>query len=252
MDDEYVAQAALHFRQQSTLGRTMPPATEAISPEFHVAFQVHADTGLFGASRWVVEALIVAGFNDAEINEQLPMGRELGSRPYHVYRKLFYDIDEYLSRPLAVQTAVFATSAVRNHVFSDCDLTWKLLAYRLKDDFLEFLEGFPTGNFPPEAQKVLRELNRNKLLYHQAHLLTDPRTAYTEESMALISAAKGSWDIAPEKEKDLTAKTLEATVSSLFNSVKVTVLEARTLLNPTEQLRFTQDVRALEARVIAK
>ena len=252
VEDDDVALAAHHLRLLSPLGRDLlNGGGELLRPEIPIAFRLHADTGMFGASRWLIEGLITAGFNDAEINEQLPLNRELGARPYEVYRKLFYDIDDYIDRPLAVQAAVFATSAIRSHMYSDCDLTWKLLAYRLKDQFLEFLEAFPTGNFSPDVKKMLRDFNAGKLLYYNAHTASDLRNMLTREAMELLSVAKGSWDITPEADRDLATRNVEDSISELISNIKVTVMGSHTLLNRVEQLNFTKDMRALEGRVAA-
>jgi hypothetical protein len=238
--DETVRGAAYLLRARA--GKQGQPLARQY-PAYHLAHKLFGLASQYGGMRWQIEALMLAGLTDQQLAKMLPMFA--GETVFGIYRKLFFDIDEYRDNPFAVLSNIFAASYSRNYVNADVDLTWKMLAYELKGDFPQLLLSVAGGRLPESIRERLRELTEIRALYVQHHLTNTMRLEFNEETLALLDKAQQNWQLNPQQTRGIQDRRLTDTCERLLSSIQLVIIDSHAKLSAVERLQQDVDVKAL-------
>lgn len=240
--DNYVKSAAYFLRAR--LGqRGVQLAREY--PAFHLAHKLYGMASQFGGMRWQIEALMLAGFTDAQLAKLLPMKNELSTAVYRIYRKLFFDIDDYRDNQFAVLSNVFATSYGRNYDDSDVDLTWKMLAYELREEFPTMLRIMMGGRMTEQIQARIQEMTAARMLYAQHHFVNSMRMQYSEQALQLLNTAGQYWKLDERQVGQIRDQRLNSSCEKILMSVHLVITDSRMKMAAVEPLQTDVHVQAL-------
>ena len=236
IEDEMVYHAA-NFHRARTLGGPGNSFLQLVREgTVYSAFLLRARTAWRGGAKWQVEALIMAGATNEQINEWLPM--PAGPETYEAYRKLYFDVDDYLDQPGCVLDAVFSSGYGINHELGDCDLTWKMLAYELGvDKLLNFLRHYAGGELDTETMTYLDHYRKAKMAYHTHHLILDQRMLYRAEAIDVINLADARWKMDHSKVEQIQQSGMELSISAILGAVEHEMQDSKELKSPVELLQ---------------
>jgi len=239
VEDQLVLHAA-NFHRARTLGGPGSSFLQVIRDgTIYSAYRLRARTAWRGGAKWQVEALIMAGATNKQINDWLPM--PAGPETYEAYRKLYFDVDDYLDKPGCILDGVFSAGYGMNHELGDCDLTWKMLAYELGvDKFLNFLRHYAGGELDNDTLGYLEHFRKAKMAYHTHHLITDQRMLYREEAINVINMADARWKMDREKVEQVQQSGMEIAVSGILGTTEYLMEDSKKLMPAVEILQDPQ------------
>ena len=246
--DDVIRGAAFFLRSRA--GSRDPLPVWRDFPAYHLAHKIWGMASQFGGMRWQVEALMLAGFTDEQLARMLPM--HSGRTVFELYRRLFFDIDDYRDNQFAVLANVFATSYARNYDDNDCDLTWKMLAYELREKFPQLLRGIMGGRMPKEISERLSELTKARLQYVQHHFVNSMRLQYNDQALQLLTSAGQFFSLNEAQVGQIHDQRLTSSCDKLLTSVHLVITDARAKLNAVEPLQADVDAEALVQRFCTK
>jgi hypothetical protein len=238
--DETVRGAALFLRARA--GRKGQPLAREY-PAYHLAYKMWGMASQFGGLRWQLEALMLAGFSDQQLAQMLPM--HSATTVYRIYRKLYFDVDDYRENQFAVLSNIFAQSYSRNYDDVDNDLTWKMLAYELRERFPLALRGIMGAQMPEDIEARIQDMTRTRLLYAQHHLVNSMRLQYNEQTLSLLTTAGQYWKLDQKRVGEIQDQRLASTCEKLLGSINLVIVDGHAKLPAIESLRQDVDTRAL-------
>lgn len=192
-NDKYLVTACEFYRnRQQIVSRN--PEHIAKFPAMHEAFMLHMHAGNNGGYKWLVEAMLMTDASDEEIaNEFCPLH---GKETIATYRKVYFDIDHYRHRKANVLCSILAQSLTKTHSETDCDFTWKVIAYTQGfEAFREFV-AFRAGGLLPETMRSwFRDISSFRRSYGEFNLTSSLRNMYRQEAIAVLDHADKHWSM---------------------------------------------------------
>ena len=202
----------------------------ATRSEAYQAYQLNARASHHCGAKWQVEAMIMAGASNDDINTRLPMPG--GPEVYEFYRRTYFDVTDYLYSQHCMLSAVLGYSAGTGDEFADCDITWKMLGYTLGlealDELLWHLAGKP---LPRYIKEFIADFKQSRALYYSYHVVQDARLCFKEQLLPLLNLLD-SMGNGPKQaaEKDAEgnsntseAKRFEGAVREILGNVEYTL-----------------------------
>ena len=245
--DEFVYKAAAFLRFRASPVHDVALFCRTV-PEFYLAFRLYGMHGLYCGLRWQLEALIMAGFTDEQLAKMLP--NPGGKRTYEIYRKVFFDVADYLDNRNAVIGNIFSNAYQRNDEFTDCDLAWKILGYQFKERFPEFLAGITGAEMPDDMMRYLNKARQARLAYYTNALVNDMRRCYNEAALRLLDMAGNYYKISEDTTRKLqSGDTKKDSPQQLMESLQMAVASAESRLSPIENLVYNRRTHELLKRL---
>jgi hypothetical protein len=245
--DEVVRGAAYYLRARQ--GQQGVPVARHY-PAYHLAYRLWGLSSNFGGMRWQVEAMMLAGLSDKWLAQHIPMFA--GETVFRLYRQLYFDIESYRDNPFAVMSNIFAVSHSRHGSDFDVDLTWKMLAYELKDEFPLLLRGVMGGQMPDNIKKRLQELTNVRAIYARHHMVANMGLEFNEQALALLGPAKENFYLNDATVDGIKDQRLASTCESLLKSINLVVLDSEKRLSAIERLQEDVDMKALAEHFTVK
>jgi hypothetical protein len=218
--DEYLYVGTKFARHLKNLDRNCGAIRSAFPP-IEEAYRYFTRSDAY-SYRWILEALILSGLDDEEISEHLEM--EFGSDTVKAYKKLFFDVEDYLENNLLLEANLFSACMSSATDFNDYDFAWKLVAHaRGSDAALAVMS--PAGTNSDDVSDWIKDKIRSKLLTKSLQVVANTRLLYRQEIMTVFEYATRSWD-GPEgsQRKQAEKVFLEDMASSMIGSVSMTLL----------------------------
>lgn len=245
--DEVVRGAAYYLRARQ--GQQGVPVARHY-PAYHLAYRLWGLSSNFGGMRWQVEAMMLAGLSDKWLAQHIPMFA--GETVFRLYRQLYFDIESYRDNPFAVMSNIFAVSHSRHGSDFDVDLTWKMLAYELKEEFPLLLRGVMGGQMPDNIKKRLQELTNTRAIYARHHMVANMGLEFNEQALALLGPAKENFYLNDATVNEIKDQRLASTCESLLKSINLVVLDSEKRLSAIERLQEDVDMKALAEHFTVK
>jgi len=257
-DDTWLLEACTFFRyREDIIHSTM--SFRSKHPAMFEAFLIHNDSKTTGGFKWLLEAYLMTNATDEMIAEEV--GTLHGARTIELYRKVYFDIDHYRSKPSSVLCNVLATSLSMHHEQSEVDFTWKSFAYTMGFEAMKNLVRFKTGGtLSPEYATYFRTVTGDRRIYNAYHATGDIRARHVESALLLVDSADKHYNMSKLKDGleedgkvgELVAKEM---LSALEKAFLDTSLEARidNDVGVSERCMGTDNFRpdlALEQRVL--
>lgn len=222
--DPYLVRAARFFKE---VGTKRPNRILQLRkyPAMLNAWHIYAAQSMFGGARWQVEALILSGATDEDLNRHFPTkGKE---DTFKYYRKLFFDVEDYMNNPSAMLASVFSASLERNRELSDCDATWKMMAHHLGyEEFCRFLSHYCGGSTPSGFLSYLREFRQTRMEYYTHHCVTDMRLAFREKAVTLLETGARYYQIDRQQVDDFNDQSMVSSMQGMLTEVRRKIEEA--------------------------
>jgi len=260
LDTHLVTACEFYGSRQEIVERN--PEYIAKYPAMHEAFMIHLHAGNQGGYRWLVEAMLMTDATNKEIaNEFCPLH---GAETIEMYRKVYFDIDHYRERKANVLCSILAQSLAKTHAATDCDFTWKIIAYTQGfDAFREFVAFRAGGMLPDPIKTWFRDVSSFRRSYGEFNLTSSLRNMYRQDALAVLDHADRHWSMqnsAMAKNIAGTGSLTEETGRSVLESLEQALMdpsipalvkEARTFYEPGISPHFKPNAE-LSKRVLDK
>ena len=190
-------------------------------PEVSEAFE------LYGRSRahdyrWLIEAAIAGNASNEDLADLIPV--EAGPYVFEVYRKMFFDIDDYRDSPWAVHANIMATAYQTANSINNYDLTWKLLAYQHGlDAFNKFILNEPLAK---DMQRWMEQIIKKRYTVHTFQVTSNMRMAYSEDIRGILATAGQYFEINKEGFGSKDDQLDEDDLHALMKTIHFTVMDA--------------------------
>lgn len=123
--------------------------------------------------RWQLEAMLMA--KDAtyeDINIEMGGFFKHGAQTVQAFAEIFFDVKQHLNNPHRLLNSIYAERRRNGRQPDDCDLTWKLIAYRFGiEKFSQFLGSYSGDPLDVEISTWLRQNAGDKMIYYSAELV---------------------------------------------------------------------------------
>jgi hypothetical protein len=196
ISDPYLHEASLLMHQRAR-GEPGVELQMRSNPALINAMQIFQHIVRHGGARWQIEALLLGGIDNETLNKIFPT--KGGPRTYQYFRKLFFDVDDYLDNQHAILANVLSMTMVRHDVASDHDLPWKMLGYALGwQKFSEFLKHYVGGSGSAQLKSFLQEFQEMRMMYHMYTQCLDMHTAFQDKSLAMFEVSLRHYRVSEE------------------------------------------------------
>ena len=234
--DSYVQRMAEMYR---ALSYGDPATACAMVSNYLPEYQAHilnTQTSLFGGAKWQIEALIMSGCDDDELQDMLPVA---GYQVYEVYRKIYFDVDSYLSDKSCVLANIFSTSYATNSIYKDCDLLWKMLAYNLgKEKFQNVLAHQGGALLEEDIQVYMHSWQQARTLYHSHHMINDMRLMHNEAlTSTVLRLARSKFNMDDQQIREQEELKIQGCVKQLLGSIEHSMMPHDRLHPPVEYVK---------------
>lgn len=222
-EDTWLVQACSFFRNRISLATGKLVDMMSTYPAMVEAFHIQRDSKE-GGFRWIVEALLMTDATYEEIARYI--GCLSGAETIEMYSKVYFDVSLYKHNVPTIFSTVLANSRKNEDDNSDCDYTWKVLAYQGGfESFTEFLKFQAGGVLPDSLLQAMQTISNHRRLYATYHRSLTLKSCLNQEAMATFQLADSKWKL--DKDSGMTAETLATLTAS-------TVLDAlgQCLLDP--------------------
>lgn len=178
----------------------------------------------FAGWRWFVEALIISGAPNSQIQDLLKV--DISDETLNIYRKLWFDVESYIHSEAAVHANILASSRLSMSGKMDCDYTWKMFAFTWGPD--AFMDQFASKKrvLKHEYGRWFKDLTRDSLTITAFQLSSDLRKNYNMEALDVLKVAKDYWNISEQELSKTEEMVDEDFISSLQSHVTMVMMGA--------------------------
>lgn len=221
--DDYLYEGILYYRSKKISVNLGSTAYISKYPELAYVHDIF-NCGRYGSWRWIIEALITAGLDNRAIVTLLNV--PITEQAIQIYRKLFFDVEDYLHSGPAVESNILSTSRLSMQGRLDCDYTWKLFGYIWGGP--AFIDNFMSKRMSPDAKvlKWFKDLARERLTINAFQASSELRYSYNIEGLEILKTAKEYWAITEDdmqQGEDLAANSF---ISSMASHIDMCLLRA--------------------------
>lgn len=234
--DEYLMQAARYYRETKLCSLDPSRRFKAV-PEIKWAFKTYGQSGAMGI-RWTTEALMIGGMDDDNIAKLTGTSEDI----VKAYRKIFFDVDGFLSSKDLVYACVIPQSFGNANSYNIWDFTWKTIALECgAEEFLKIRRA--DVNISKDQVKLLKHQQMVKSLISSGHLLSDNRLAFTQEAQGLIGVAQNYWKLSQADTQEIPKHdAADAFFNRVVPYIQVTLQNAELLTEANSNGRYREMV----------
>lgn len=206
-------------------------------PVMHEAFMLFHDSRPTGGYKWLIEAMLMTDASDQDIaNTFHPL---YGADTIEMFRKVYFDIENYKSDPAAVFCTILATALQTTHSVTDCDFTWKAFAFARGFEAIQDLINFRGGaDLSSDYVRFMREISMKRRYYNEYHQTASLRASFSHDAMALFDQADRLWNMQEARKRLGGDSDDEGSATSTANQI-LTALE-QAFLDPDLEKRIAE------------
>jgi hypothetical protein len=220
--DKYLGDAVGFYKARKQYVQD-PVAYAKKYPDIATAFELYCDSRPSGW-RWYIEALLMTGISCEDLQKVLKVNCPVSA--LEMFRKLFFDIEEYKNSEIAVYANVLSTSRTVISDFSNYDYTWKIFAYCWGAE--DFIKQFCFKSREPnkEHREWFKEFTMNNMTVGSFHLTNDLRMTYNMQAMEIIKTAQQYWSIPKSAIDDGEKMVKDDVMGELLGHIDMQLMKA--------------------------
>ena len=213
--DEYLYKGALYYRAKYAKNKEssfqLSPSNTGFR-EIDTAHKIYFSSGI-GQLRWYLEAILMSPVTDAEVATEINL-QGIDPGVIKAYRKLFFDVSDYLDSDIGVACTILARSKESATIENPCDYVWKMFSYNEGAIALsEMVSGrrdksgssIPIGTFDSFKKDLISDAFTTSAIQYSANA----RTLFSEGSREVLGIIKNFWDVAAPSNKLGNGETSE-------------------------------------------
>jgi hypothetical protein len=192
--------------------------------EAFAALRLWQDNRGLGGKRWQVEGYILAGATNEQLNQIFEFRH--GPNVYEYYRKLFFDVDDYLDNHNILLSNVLAPAYAAHSETDQSNLFWKRIA--IDSDvpaFHRFIK-MHTSAVDLRTKDKVKYTQEQNLMLNSANL-SYKASIINERSMNTISMASEHMHIPATDTTDMQKAALNESIAKVIDRMEPMMLSSR-------------------------
>lgn len=200
-------------------------------PTITNAFSLFNNNQPFGL-RWWLEAALLTEASDEDIASKLPA--TCSPKTIKAYRKLFFDVEEYLSSDVCISSNIIGASCASAVNGSNWDFVWKRVAYAFGfEAFCTFVSA-KRKETTKDILRFIRQLEEEQSVINSLHASHALRDQYASQAIEILKLAKQNYTLDESEQADIESSALEGHVREAVQYLDVMLIHSKEKCNADE------------------